>query len=55
MLGGLIHYMTPPRELIGILQLDRSYRVYWKASTFREFFRDERDAIQRELNRENSL
>ena len=55
MVGGLIHYMTPPRELIGRRQPNDTYRIYWKATTFKEFFRDERDAIQRELNKENSL
>jgi hypothetical protein len=55
MLGGLIHYMTPPRELIGIRQHDGSCRVYWKATVFREFFKDERDAILSKLNKENSL
>lgn len=52
MLGGGIHYMTPPRELVGVRQSDGSYRVYWKAVAFKEFYADERDDIARELNRE---
>ncbi|MGB9080786.1 MAG: cytochrome c biogenesis protein ResB [Desulfuromonadaceae bacterium] len=54
MLGGLIHYMTPPRELIGVRQSDGSCRVYWKAVAFKEFYADERDDIARELNRETT-
>jgi cytochrome c biogenesis protein ResB len=53
MLGGIIHYMTPPRELVGIMQPDGLYRVYWKAAAFKGFYHDERDEIVRELNREN--
>lgn len=49
MTGGLIHYMTPPRELIGIQQPDGSYRVIWRAIAFKEFYQDERDDIAREL------
>lgn len=45
MLGGLIHYATPPRELIGIRQQDGEYRVFWKASSFKDFFLDERDEV----------
>jgi cytochrome c biogenesis protein len=52
MLGGLIHYMTPPRELIAIRQPDSSYRVYWKAASFREFFMEERDGLATALNKE---
>jgi hypothetical protein len=52
MAGGLIHYMTPPRELIGVKRPDGAYRVYWKAVAFKEFYGDERDDIARELNGE---
>jgi hypothetical protein len=53
MLGGMIHYMTPPRELIGIKQADGSYHVYWKAIAFKDFYGDERDQIAQDLKREN--
>ena len=52
MLGGLIHYMTPPRELIAVEQPDGSCRVYWKAVAFKEFYREECDDITRDLKRE---
>ena len=52
MLGGLIHYMAPPRELIGVRQSDGTYRVYWKAIVFKDFYCDERDDIARELSQE---
>lgn len=45
MLGGLIHYATPPRELIGIRQQGNRYRVCWKAPSFRDFFVEERDEL----------
>ena len=53
MLGGMTHYMTPPRELIGVKQVDGSYRVYWKAVAFKDFYGDERDEISRDLKRES--
>lgn len=46
MLGGLLYYMTPPRELIGVSQPDGTCRVYWKATSFREFYLEERDGLQ---------
>jgi len=52
MLGGLIHFMTPPRELIGVRQSDGTYRVYWRAIAFKDFYGDERDGIAQVLNRE---
>jgi cytochrome c biogenesis protein len=52
MLGGLIHYMTPPRELIAIKQSDGMYRVYWNAVAFKDFYGEERDDIARDLKRE---
>ncbi len=45
MLGGLIHYLSPPRELIAIRHSDDCYRVYWKAPSFRAFFVEERDEL----------
>jgi hypothetical protein len=55
MLGGLIHYMTPPRELIAVRQQDDSYRVYWKAVSFRDFFVDERDGVAAALQKGTTL
>jgi cytochrome c biogenesis protein ResB len=51
MLGGLLHYMTPPRELVGIRQQDGHYRVYWKATSFKDFFLDERDEMATKLQK----
>lgn len=50
MLGGLLQYLAPPRELIGIRQVDGLYRVYWKSLSFREFFAEERDRLATELH-----
>jgi hypothetical protein len=52
MLGGLIHYLTPPRELIGMRQQNGSFLVYWKATAFSTFYEEERDALAKELNKE---
>lgn len=52
MLGGLLQYLTPPRELIAVRQQDGRYMVYWKAAAFRDFFVDERDEVAMELNKE---
>lgn len=52
MLGGLLQYLTPPRELIAVRQQDDRYMVYWKAAAFRDFFVDERDEVAMELNKE---
>jgi hypothetical protein len=52
MLGGMIHYMTPPRELIGVKQADGSYQVLWKAVAFKDFYRDERNEITQYLKQE---
>jgi hypothetical protein len=54
MLGGFIHYMTPPRELIGVRGNDGLYRVYWKAPSFRAFFVEERDELASALKEEES-
>jgi len=51
MLGGLVHYMAPPRELIAVRQEDGTYRVWWKAPAFREFFVDERDELTEALRK----
>ena len=48
MIGGLLHYSMPPRELIAVRKQHGSfYVVYWKAASFREFFLDEREKLQR--------
>lgn len=51
MLGGLLHYMSPPRELIGVMNHDGTCRVYWKAISFREFYQEEHDQLQAMLTR----
>jgi cytochrome c biogenesis protein ResB len=51
MLGGLMQYMTPPRELIAIRQDEDHYRVYWKALSFREFYAEERDVMKEALKK----
>jgi hypothetical protein len=51
-LGGLIQYMTPPRELIGICQSDKRYQVFWRGVAFVDFYHEERDKLAMELNRE---
>lgn len=52
MLGGLLHYLLPPRELIAIRQQDGSYRVRWKATSFADFFAEERDMLATKLRGE---
>lgn len=54
MLGGLLHYLTPPRELIGIRQQDGRYRVFWRATTFADFFAEERDRLAKSLSGETA-
>lgn len=49
MLGGLLHYLLPPRELIGIRQQDGNYLVRWKAASFADFFAEERDTVATKL------
>ena len=52
-LGGLIHYCTPPREFI----IDRSGDacfLSWKASRFGEFYRDEYRSIITAIEAENA-
>lgn len=44
-LGGLLHYLMPPRELIGVREGDGSYRVYWRSTAFGECFAEERDRL----------
>ncbi len=52
MIGGVVQYTVPPRELIAIRQQDGRYLVYWRAAAFKEFYMDERDSITRELQKE---
>ena len=49
MLGGLLHFMTPPRDLIALQQPNGSYKVFWKTSVFKEFYDDERVGIAEKL------
>jgi hypothetical protein len=53
MLGGLLHYLLPPRELIGIRQQADTYRVMWKATNFADFFAEEREMIAKQLQEEH--
>lgn len=53
MLGGLVHYMTPPQELIAARNPDGTFRVYWKATIFTEFYKDEFYEIKSALKRGN--
>jgi hypothetical protein len=55
MLGGLLQYLAPPRELIAIRQQDGHYMVYWKAAAFREFFVNERDEVKLALQKETVI
>ncbi len=52
MLGGLLQYLLPPRELIAARQQDGRYMVYWKPVAFRDFFVDERDELASALQKE---
>jgi cytochrome c biogenesis protein ResB len=54
MLGGLLQYLAPPRELIAVKQQDDLYVVYWKAAAFRDFFLDEREDVAMALQRETA-
>jgi hypothetical protein len=51
MMGGLLQYLTPPRELIGVRQSNGLYRVYWKSPSFKDFFMEERDGMATELQK----
>ncbi|GFO60481.1 cytochrome c biogenesis protein ResB [Geomonas silvestris] len=50
-LGGLIHYLMPPRELFGVREADGSYRVYWRTTAFGECFAEERDRLAAALRK----
>lgn len=52
MLGGLIHYMLPPRELIGIVQKDGLCRVYWRATAFKDFYCQEHVEVVAKFEKE---
>lgn len=54
MLGGLLQYLAPPRELIAIRQQNDLYMVYWKAVAFKEFFVEERDSVATALQKETA-
>jgi cytochrome c biogenesis protein ResB len=55
MLGGLLQYVAPPRELIAVRQPHDCYAVFWKAASFKEFFLEERDALTADLQGEGEL
>lgn len=54
MLGGLLQYLAPPRELIAVKQQNDLYVVYWKAAAFKDFFLDEREDVAKALQRETA-
>jgi hypothetical protein len=54
MLGGLLHYLLPPRELIGTLRQAGTYRVIWNAPNFADFFAEEREMIATKLREERT-
>jgi len=50
-LGGLVHYLMPPRELVGVRGENGGYRVYWRATAFAECFTEERDRVAAALRK----
>lgn len=55
MLGGLLRYLAPPRELIAFRLPDDRYRVFWRAVSFRDFFVEERDELIAALHKEQAI
>ncbi len=51
MIGGLLLYLMPPRELIAVREKHNCYTVFWKAASFRDFFVEERDGLTTEFER----
>jgi cytochrome c biogenesis protein len=51
MLGGIMHYIFSPRELIGIMEQNDRCRVYWKAPSFADFYVEERDRAAAALHK----
>jgi hypothetical protein len=51
MLGGIMHYIFSPRELIGVRERNDRFRVYWKAPSFGEFYEEERDRAAAALHK----
>lgn len=45
MIGALLSYLMPPRELVIILQGQGNYEVFWRAAKFSEFYAEERNAV----------
>jgi cytochrome c biogenesis protein ResB len=54
MLGGLLRYLLPPRELIAFRQQHDCYTVFWKAASFRDFYLEERDLLTTALQGESA-
>ncbi len=52
MVGALLGYTMPPRELVIVGLAEGRHEVFWKATKFPEFYVDERDLLVGEL-REN--
>jgi cytochrome c biogenesis protein len=51
-LGAMLSYMTPPREIVIICQKDGIYTAYWRATRFAEFYAEERSALAKVLQPE---
>ena len=45
MIGALLSYTMPPRELVVIRRDSGSYEVFWRAAKFEAFYAEERDAL----------
>lgn len=54
MLGGLLRYLAPPRELTALRLQHDCYTVFWKAATFRDFYLEERERLTTALHRETT-
>jgi cytochrome c biogenesis protein ResB len=51
MLGGLLQYLLPPRELIAFIHPHGRYTVFWRAPLFRSFYLDEQRCLAAELRK----
>lgn len=45
MLGALMGFMIPPRELVIFRQVNGNYEAHWRATKFAEFYAEERDEL----------
>ncbi|WP_298440166.1 cytochrome c biogenesis protein ResB [Geobacter sp.] len=53
-LGGALHYFTPPREAMVHPLPGGGARIFWKASRFPEFYREEFESLTARLTGENT-